>query len=311
MNKKQFTNALLVGTLVLTGAGISGVAHAKPVGKVAVSQLENKSWPTFSDKVIQELFDKELASFKKEVENAKGTVSYATVNGNMGLVTYVFKQKEANKPERVLRTVHVDTISKQIVPSGAYIMTEAFDQALFKDLVKKHLKKAKITGVKGIDARTPLALQYDAKKDETTYIFYLNTSKGVQTLAISEVEVAQIPVPIVCDPLMVVPYLFEANGKGVDLARERPYYKDSVLMVPIVTIARDLLGITSETEGKRTTFASHGMTSITVGENSYYIGRMASFKLEHAPEEVNGTVYVPLSFLEKVFGYNYEYVDMS
>ncbi|MGL4522995.1 MAG: stalk domain-containing protein, partial [Bacilli bacterium] len=199
------------------------------------------------------------------------------------------------------------TQSKQVIPSGAFIISDAFKEKQFKALVSKRLKESNIKNVKGIDAKTPFALRFDAKSNESSFVFYLNTKHGIQTLVLKETEVAEIPVPITCEPLLVVPYLFEANGKGIELGRERPYYKDNVLMVPVVSITHDLLDIKSETDGKFITFATHGNTSITVGENSYFIGRMAAFKLEHAPEEMNGTVYVPLSFFEQVLGYSYEY----
>ncbi|MGL4821101.1 MAG: hypothetical protein ACRC5C_14175, partial [Bacilli bacterium] len=211
MNKKQIAQAFLVGALVVSGVGAPYIASAKTSGKVKMTQKNSIQWPSFKDVAFQKQFDKELATFKKEVAQLTGVVSIQEVKGNLGYVTYVFKQKEVNKPERVIRTIIVDTQSKQIVPNAGFIMTEAFTQDLFKELVEKTIKANKLQGVKALDEKTPFALQYDAKTEESSYLFYVNTEKGIVTVELKEADVASVPVPIVCDPLLVVPYLFEAN----------------------------------------------------------------------------------------------------
>lgn len=44
------------------------------------------------------------------------------------------------------------------------------------------------------------------------------------------------------------------------------------------------------------------VTSITVGRNSYYKGKMFPKQLEFAPEIKNGITYVPISFFEEILG---------
>lgn len=82
---------------------------------------------------------------------------------------------------------------------------------------------------------------------------------------------------------------------------------DNVLMVPLKDIAEALgYEVTYDEEAK--TMRLGNATTVTVGENSYIVGRMAPIELNAAPELVDGELYVPLNYFTTVLGMNNAYV---
>jgi len=106
-----------------------------------------------------------------------------------------------------------------------------------------------------------------------------------------------VPVPEDIEPVTesVMPIL--VNGMAIDAPA--PYYKGSVLMVPLRAVA-EALGYAVKWEAETQSVWLNNIISLTIGKDYYTYARMAPIQLGTAPELVNSTTFVPLSFFGKV-----------
>lgn len=92
----------------------------------------------------------------------------------------------------------------------------------------------------------------------------------------------------------------------LDLSNVETYNKNGTKMVPIREVAENHLGLEIKwiAETRSVEIGSGPRwTSIKIGENSYFYGKIAPFKLSQAPEIKNSLTYVPIEFFTKVLSY--------
>lgn len=96
------------------------------------------------------------------------------------------------------------------------------------------------------------------------------------------------------------------DNEILDLSNVETYYKDGTEMVPLREVAEGILGLEVKWIGETWSVeigSGPQWTSIKIGENSYFFGRIAPFKLSQAPEINNSLTYVPIEFFTDVLRY--------
>ncbi|GHV38933.1 hypothetical protein FACS189490_01700 [Clostridia bacterium] len=93
------------------------------------------------------------------------------------------------------------------------------------------------------------------------------------------------------------------NINGVTAIAKSYTNKDGVFMVQLRPIA-EAIGYTVKWDDTIKAVMLNNVTSLTIGRNTYGIGRMASRELSAAPELVNDTTYVPAEFFGEILNNN-------
>ncbi|GMQ56460.1 hypothetical protein AN1V17_08530 [Vallitalea sediminicola] len=125
---------------------------------------------------------------------------------------------------------------------------------------------------------------------------------GVLTLGTGITSQAMADQKIICynnEVTMEKPVLVNTNIGVEGLAHQ----KDGYLMLPL-RLTCERLGYEVKWNGKtRSVDVSKGniWTSISIGKDSYFKGKVAPFPLGMAPEIVNESTYVPVEFFEEIF----------
>lgn len=125
---------------------------------------------------------------------------------------------------------------------------------------------------------------------------------GVLTLGTGLTAQAMTDQKIICynnEVTLEKPVLINTNIGVEGLS----YQKDGYLMLPL-RLTCERLGYELKWNGKtRSVEISKGniWTSISIGKDSYFKGKVAPFPLGMAPEIVNDSTYVPVEFFEEIF----------
>lgn len=126
---------------------------------------------------------------------------------------------------------------------------------------------------------------------------------GVSTFAKTETP------DLLINPIKAEVELINEDGLGQESILEgvETYKKGNTEMVPLRQVAEEKLGLKVLWKNEdRSVEVGEGpqWTSVKIGENSYFYGRTAPFKLSQAPEIKDGLTYVPVEFFTEVLRYN-------
>ena len=116
------------------------------------------------------------------------------------------------------------------------------------------------------------------------------------------------PIPDWMLPEYTLPeYTIDASGwpifvDGEEITAPAAFQtEDGIVMVPIRAIA-EALGYKVKWDGELQSVRLGVAIHIWIGNTEAHVGRMAPIELQTAPQSVNGSTYVPLSFFKDVLG---------
>ncbi len=247
-----------------------------------ISNLDNEEFQKYVNDEITNIISDYIS--KKETTSKKIDLTYQTIIYNNYLSILVFFE---------------NSVTKEVTISSITIDTQNFTKILINDLIgsnglayanKVALSKADDLGIKSIEVTnsTPFYVE-DGKifliygAGELTFV-----QKGNITIEISP-----------------------SNLKNYTLSKSA-YYKKSnynVKMIPLRQVL-EALGyevLWDQKTGNITINTSSGVlvSVISPNENKYSKGTFAPQALEFAPEIVNNTTYVPISFFSEIIGLLY------